>query len=63
MAVLLQSVKGTLPIWEAAAVDTLLECIAKITFLDIWRARLKPAGDQRRDGWLPDLEPGSRIAR
>ncbi|WP_348643398.1 hypothetical protein, partial [Mesorhizobium sp. B2-7-1] len=32
MAALLQSVKGRWAIWEAAVGDTLLECMAKITF-------------------------------
>ncbi|CDX29305.1 hypothetical protein MPLSOD_110170 [Mesorhizobium sp. SOD10] len=47
MAVLLQSVKGKRPIWEAAADDTLLECMAKITFFGDDGVRASNRADNR----------------
>jgi hypothetical protein len=63
MAVLLQSVKGKRPIWEAAIGDTLLECMAKITFLAMEACAPRTGGDRRKMAGCRIKEPGSRIAQ
>jgi hypothetical protein len=63
MAALLQSVKGKRANWEAAADDTLLECMAKITFFGMEACGSRTGGDRRKMTGCRIKEPGSRIAQ